>query len=181
MIIAGMKENSGFGNVLMFPKELTSEQQLNLDRQFVFIEAPIDLVGPEALLWGEAAWWPKNSSMQFRKTSPGDLALGTTFDMVYRPLNLTWKAEVLKFEPGTLVERTFRQGFFKGYELVRAEERSNGTRVEYELHYAFFNLFNMILWNFFGHRVHDANIKKCLSALKVHCLKQAEKEGNLGV
>lgn len=152
------------------PKRAT---KLSENRQFVFIEAPIELVGPEVVLWGEASWWPKDSAMQFVKTSPGDVGVGTTFEMkLVKPIKHAWKAEVTRFIPGQLIERTFKTGPFKGYELVYAEERSNGTRVEYELHYTIPGPFDLLMWNLFCKKMHEASITKILEALKAFCMKK---------
>jgi len=161
----------------MFTKSKPKKSGLTLDRHFVFIEAPVELVGPEAVLWGESAWWPKKSAMQFRKTSAGDLAVGATYEMrLVRPIPQAWQVEVTRYVPGHMVERMFKKGFFKGQEIVRAEERSNGTRVEYELHYAFSSPFHSLLWDLVCHKMHDANIMKNLEALKLHCMKKMEQD-----
>ncbi len=162
---------------MVLPKK-SPAKKLNLSRSFVFIEAPIELVGPEAIPWGESSWWPKDSVMQFRKTSAGELAVGATYDMrLLKPFPQVWKVEVTKFVPGLMVERTFKKGFFTGFEVVRAEERSNGTRVEYELHYTIPGPLNQILWNLMCSKLHDASITKILEALKQHCLKKSESDG----
>ena len=146
--------------MLFAKKKATSgEEGLIFDRQFIFIEAPINIAGPASVLWGDAAWWPKNSLIRFKRLSQQELGLGVTYETSLNfPIPQKWLAEVTQYEPGRLVVRTFKEGFFTGFESVRAEERANGTRVEYELHYAIPDQIKKILWDLFLRKIYIANI-----------------------
>lgn len=164
--------------MLFAKKKTTSPQEdLTFDRQFVFIEVPIDIVGPESLLWGEASWWPKNSLIRFRRTSQQELGVGATYEINLNfPIPQKSVAEVTQYEPGRLVVRTFKEGFFKGSESVRAEERANGTRVEYEMRYMVSEPVKKIFWDLFLRKSYIAAINKVFLSLQAHCVKKIEPE-----
>jgi hypothetical protein len=69
-----------------------------------------------------------------------------------------------------MIRRDFKTGIFKGYEVVRVGERSNGTRIDYELYYKIRGLVNKVLWSFIYRKKHDENIELILNALKDHVL-----------
>jgi len=152
---------------------------VEVSRHFVFIEAPILSVGPEAMLWGEASWWPKSCVLRFTRLTPGDIAVGTVYQqqIVKKFFALKWQVAVTRFEPNRLIERTFQSGMLKGFEVVMVGERSNGTRVDYELHYEIRGLVNKILWPLFYKKKYGANIELVLSALKAYALQLAQAEG----
>ena len=138
-----------------------------LNHHFILIEAPADLIVPEVILWGEAVWWPKNSSMKFTRLTPGEIQAGTKYrQKVLLPLAPTWEAEVTRLVPGKEIERTFLNGMFKGKETVTLEERYNGTKVEYVMHYEVLGILNRILWQLFFRKMHDRNIEMILKALQ---------------
>ena len=150
---------------LKFKKPSAQKQKFN--HHFIFIEAPADLVGPEVILWGEALWWPKNSSMKFIRLTHGEIQVGTKYSQkVLLPLAPEWEVEVTRLLPGKEIERTFLNGMFKGKEIVRIEERYNGTKVEYAMHYEVLGILNQILWQLFFRKMHDWNIKMILKALQ---------------
>jgi hypothetical protein len=143
-------------------------------RHFIFIEAPIEIVGPEAMAWGVASWWPAESLLRFTKMSAGDLAVGTVYkqEIKMKRLSTSWQVEITKFEPNILVERTFKGGLIKGCEIVRIGERSNGTRVDYERDYEIVGPLNKILWPVFYQKQYDANIELALRKLKDYAVKK---------
>jgi len=150
---------------LKFKKPPAQKQKLN--HHFILIEAPADLIAPEVILWGEALWWPKNSSMQFIRLTPTEIQVGTKYrQKVLLPLAPMWEAEVTGLIPGKEIERTFLNGIFKGTETVTLEERYNGTKVEYAMHYEVLGILNQILWQLFFQRLHDQNIEMILKALQ---------------
>jgi len=166
----------------MLAKLSLSFGQKKVIRQFVFIEAPIEFVGPEAVWWGEGKWWPQDCGIKFVPTSQGELGVGSTFDLLIAGLlKQTWRVEVVNFSAGQSVERVFKKGILKGREIVHAEERANGTRVEYEMQYAVGNPVEALMWAVILRNFYEAGVKKALEALKKYCLKQMEQEGNQGV
>ena len=162
-------------------KKAVAKPQVN--RHFVFIEAPIDIVGPEAILWGEAEWWPTKCSMRFTKRTEGDVREGTEYEQkVVMPLGPKWIVKVTKIIPDRMVRRDFKAGILKGYEVVKVEERSNGARIDYELYYKVRGLVNKILWALIYRKKHDENIDLILNALKDHVIGvyKMQKEKELG-
>lgn len=145
----------------------TSSQKPKLNHHFIFIEASADLIAPEIILWGEAQWWPKNSSMKFTRLTPGEIHVGTKYRQeVLLPLAPRWEVEVTRLVPGKAIERTFVNGMFKGKETVSLEERYNGTKVEYAMHYEIVGILNPILWQLFFQKLHDQNIERILKSLR---------------
>lgn len=151
--------------LLKFKKPSPKKPKLN--HHFIFIEASADLIAPEIILWGEAQWWPKNSSMKFTRLTPGEIQVGTKYHQkVLLPLAPKWEVEVTRLVPGKAIERTFLSGMFKGREIVTLDERYNGTKVEYAMHYEVLGILNQILWQLFFQRLHDQNIQMILKALQ---------------
>lgn len=148
------------------------------NHHFVFIEAPIALVFPEIVSWGEAAWWPKKSDMKFVKKTEGDVAVGTRYvQKVKGAFAPHWVVEVSKIVPNKLIERTFKTGMFRGYEVVKLEERSNGTRVDYEMLYFINGFINKFMWSFKFKEKHDENLKLILATMQETILtKQKENQ-----
>ena len=139
------------------------------NHHFIFIEAPIDLVGPQIIAWGESTWWPKNCQMRFKKLTPGDVRIGTEYEMRLKaPLTAPMSSRVTKLDSRE-IERTFLTGMFKGRENVTAEERYNGTKVDYTLYYEIRGIFNVMFWPIIFRHLHDRNIKGILAALKKYC------------
>ncbi len=166
-----------------FKKNKVSQEQIN--RHFVFIEAPKACVVHAALLWGEGEWWPKDSVAQFQRQTNGGLQVGAQYLlMITKPLNIKFLLEVTKYDPQKFVERTFKSGMIVGCEWTKVEERSNGTRVDYELQYKIKGLFSKVLWNLFLKKMHENSIKTILACLKNHCLQtyqaQEQKKFNQG-
>lgn len=167
----------------LFKKKVKKPPALKLNHHFVFIEASINAVGPEAMSWGEASWWPQDSRLQFRRLGEGTLEIGTQFEMKVKGfMGPTFVAEVTQLIPNRLLELTYRKGFIIGQESIRIEERANGTRIDYELKYRITGLLNVVLWNLFFQKAHDRNLRQILDALKeyIMSLKAMHQERQMG-
>ena len=150
-----------------------------LNHHFILIEAPADLIAPEVMIWGEADWWPKNSSMKFTRLTSGEIQVGTKYrQQVLLPLAPKWEVEVTRLVPGKEIERTFLNGMFKGKEAVRLEERYNGTKVEYEMHYEVLGILNQILWQLLFQKMHDRNIAMILKSLQSYVTSKQKMEAS---
>ena len=155
---------------------LQNKEEVN--HHFIFIEAPSKLVAPEIILWGEASWWPKKSSMRFVKKTEGDVRVGSRFEQQVRlPRGPKWDVEVTKLVPGeeAQIERTFLNGIFIGKESVALESRFNGTRVDYHMRCKIRGFINSLVWKFFFKGLHDKNIDMILTALKDYVLHKQRK------
>ncbi|MCR4336587.1 MAG: SRPBCC family protein [Candidatus Omnitrophica bacterium] len=159
----------------MLKKQRPKEHDVS--HYFFFVEVPVQVVAAEAMLWGESAWWPKNSLTHYIKEMPGDLKVGTRYkQIIHKPFAPSWTVEITKFIPNRLIERKFVNGMFKGYELLIIGERANGTRVDYELHYKIRGLFNMILWPYYLRKQYDMNAKLIMSALKERVIQKNQEQ-----
>ena len=87
-----------------------------------------------------------------------------------------WGAEVTKLFPQRLIERTFDKGMFKGFEVVTIEERANGTRIDYELHFQIQGPLNLILWPFIFRKQYVQTIKVILNSLKNYLMTEYQKK-----
>ena len=149
----------------------SAKEQVN--HNFFFVEVPFNIVGPEAMAWGEGSWWPKNSLTQFSRISDGELNVGTRFKMkIMKPVPAALTVEVTKFVPNKILELTFKSGIFKGgYEVIKLEERTNGTRLDYEFHSRAKGVLNQVL-SLLYQNPYAENAKLILSSLKEHVLKE---------
>ena len=148
-----------------------------VNHHFILIEeVPLDVVGQEIILWGEASWWPKKSLMKFTRLTKGEISVGTRYDQkVLLPFAPKWNVEITKIIPGREIERTFLNGMFQGKESVQLEERYNGIKVSYSMHYQIQGWFNNMMWHLVFQKLHDKNINMILSALQDYILaKQRE-------
>ena len=144
------------------------------NHHFVFIEAPVNMVSPQIILWGEASWWPKDCQMRFKKRTPGEIRIGTEYEQRVRaPFAGSFSCRVTQLDPSREIERTFLTGMFKGRENVMLEERYNGTKVSYTLFYELRGILNVMLWPVLFQQMHDKNINKILAALKKYCEEKA--------
>jgi hypothetical protein len=145
---------------------------LKLIQLFTFVEIPVGQIADGALHWGEADWWPGSGLLEYSKTTGGDAGLGTRYrfklDGFLAPAGAS---EVTQYEPRQVMERTFRGGFFAGYELLQISERANGTRVDYEMHYRVVGFVQTMLWNLFYKKKYVRAIDLLLDALKQHIVK----------
>ena len=156
-------------------------ENLSLNHHFFFVEVPVHLVAPQAMLWGESEWWPKKCRVRFvREGEPGVIQEGVRYrQKILRPFRRTWEVEISEVIPNRLVRRSFKSGMFQGgYEIVRIEERANGTRIDYEMHYAVKGLMNKLLWSFFYEKWHNKNMEIVMAALKDYSVQkyQAQQE-----
>ena len=159
---------------MLFNKQTSkakSTEQIN--HHFFFVEVPVELVGPEAAVWGEGTWWPQKSLTNFERISEGELGVGTRFKIkITKPMTPPMVVEVTKFVPNRFLEFTFKSGIFKGgQEVITIGERANGTRVDYELHYRVRGILNQILWSLLSHKQYEANITLVMDALREHVLR----------
>ncbi len=151
-----------------------------INHHFVLIEAPESIIGPEMITWGEAQWWPKGSRMRFKRLSALPIQIGTEYQQkVMAPVGgRHWRSRVTKLTPGHEIERTFMDGMFQGRESVTIEGRYNGTKVDYKMVFKVRGISNKIFWPLIFRRMHDANIRLILAALKKYCeLKNSQAEG----
>lgn len=158
----------------------TSQSQKRTEEvkyHFLFVEVPIAVVAEEIIRWGEASWWPKKCLMQYKRETEGPVKVGTRYRLrIRKPLTPTWIVEVTRFIPNELIERTFKNGMFAGYELIRVEERANGTRIDYELHFRIRGLLNKILWPMLYRKQHDGDLEMIMSSLKEHLNQRHQRE-----
>lgn len=155
----------------------SNEKKEKLNHHFIFIEAPVDLIWPQVMLWGEAGWWPQTSKMKFIRKIPGDIKVGTQYEQrLQMPFGASWYAEVTKLKANSEIERTFLNGMFSGYESVKLESYSNGTRIDYFMHYEICGIFNKILWLTLFRKLHDQNIERILNGLKEYVLTKQKEE-----
>lgn len=141
--------------------------------QFVFIEAPIEVVSREVAAWGEASWWPKDVLWNYVRKTDGEIRVGTKYVIkINKPSAPDWAAEVTQYQPRHLVERTFSKGMFKGREVVVMEERSNGTRIDYELYFTIRGPLNLILWPLVFRSQYMKTIKQILKSFKTNLEQQ---------
>ena len=160
---------------MLFNKQKTSTKSVDqTSYHFFFVEVPIDLAGPEAMLWGEGTWWPQKSLTRFEKISDGPVAVGARFKIkIAKLMTPSVLVEVTKCVPNNILEFTFKSGMFKGgHEVIKIEERANGTRIDYTLSYRIKGILNQILWPLLYNKQYEENSKLVMNALKEHVLKQ---------
>ena len=69
---------------------------------------------------------------------------------------------------------------FKGFEIINLEERANGTRIDYELHFQIRGPLNLILWPLIFRKQYTDTIKLIFDALKDHLVKEYQKRQENG-
>lgn len=143
------------------------------EHQFIFIEAPIEAVSPQAVRWGEGEWWPKESVLYCLRKVPGDLQLGAQYKIkMLIPLAKDLEMEISKFSPSREIEWTYTKGILQGKQWLLMEGRYNGTRVEFILEYQIKGFLNRVAWRFlFKQKFLDA-VKLSLQALQKHVMAQ---------
>ncbi len=126
--------------------------------QFVFIEAPINIVADLALEWGDPIWWPKGCRIRYHAPAGSTpLSEGKEYQIALSgPCPLSWQARIMKYVSGVDVELDFTSGALTGHERINLEERSNGTRIDHDMHYRVRGVFNQIIWQlFYAHHYHS--------------------------
>ncbi|MFA5260699.1 MAG: hypothetical protein WC450_05670 [Candidatus Omnitrophota bacterium] len=164
---------------MLFKKSKMSvpKKGLKVIQLFTFIEIPVSQMTEGILLWGESDWWPASGSLNFLKTTAGDVALGTRYDFKLNGFMApAGVSEITQYEPRQIMERTFRRGFFAGYEVLQISERSNGTRIDYEMHYQVAGFVPYLLWNLLYKKKYVRAIELLLDALKQHVIKHYYKD-----
>jgi len=164
---------------MLFNKSKTSapKKELKLIQLFTFAEVPVARIPAGALLWGDPGWWPSAGPFKFSKITNGDEGLGTQYDFqlagFLAPAGIS---EVTQYEPRQVIERTFRRGFFVGYEVVQISERANGTRIDYEMHYQVTGVVQRLLWDVFYKKKFILAVEAVLEALKQDVVKPHDKD-----
>lgn len=143
------------------------KSRFSVIHQFLFLEAPIQAVSSEITTWGEANWWPKDCLWKYLRQTDGEIWVGTKYLIkINKPSAADWSAEVTQLLPNRLIERTFTKGLFNGFERIMLEERANGTRLDYELHFKIRGFLNFFLWPFVLRGQYLKTIRRILSALQ---------------
>lgn len=155
--------------------------QLASIAQFVFIEdVPIETVGPQVFLWERSSWWPLKSVLTFTPMDAGATDVGARYKLKIRAFGSgVHGLEVTKSIPGHFLERTFQDGALQGFETVKVEERSNGTRVDYVLNYYVRGLLNKLSWGIFQRKAYQSGMKNILLSLKNYLLKEMQAKKDL--
>ncbi len=152
------------------------KNSLTVIHEFMFFEAPIQMVSSEVIAWGESSWWPSPCLWKYIRLTEGPIRVGTQYTIkINKPSAQDWSAEVSQLLPNRMVERVFTKGLFKGFERIMLEERANGTRMDYELHFQIRGILNLLLWPLVLRRQYLNTIKKITGALKSYITTQAEK------
>ncbi len=145
----------------------------------VIINADIEKVFQQVLLWGEAEWWPKDSLMRYTRLSnfPSPLAgegkgegvvqVGARYHQkVLLPFAPEWDMEVVSITPNKEVKRRFLNGIFSGTDSVILEPKKEGVEVKALMDFDVNGYFNKLAWRFVFERMHDENLEKILKAMK---------------
>jgi len=135
--------------------------------QFIFTEAPIDIVAELALEWGTPLWWPKTCPLEFIASDNIPLRENKFYTLQIQGVYpLRCRAQVTKHIPDRCVELTFTTGIFEGQEKITLEERSNGTRIDHEIRYRIRGILNQILWHGLYARQYERWINSILLTIK---------------
>lgn len=165
----------------IFDQKFRQKSKDTVIHQFVFIEVPIEVVSSEVILWGESSWWPQNSLWKYHRMTDGEIRVGTQYNIkINKASAQDWTAEVTQLLPQKLIERTFIKGMFKGFEIVTMEERANGTRIDYELHFKIQGPLNLILWPFVFRKQYVETITLILNSMKNYLVQEYKKKHESG-
>jgi len=156
---------------MLFKKKSSALKDDLLGHQFIFVEVPEEIAGPEAIRWGLASWWPKNSRIKYSLSTKGILSEQLALDMevikkMTFPMATVAQLKITKYVPDAELELTFQTGMLRGHERISIEGRSNGTRIDYELYGKVKGLFPMLFWHLVLKRIHSRQIKIALGSLK---------------
>src|SRR5262249_41993003 len=143
---------------------------------FVFVEASVEKVAAEIMKWEESSWWPKDSGITVVRSPAGPVQMGTIFQYrLAKSFLKGWTAEVTSLSPNRFLASTFKSGLLQGAEAINIEERANGTKVEYEIHYQVKGtIVNQLLWTLLGERPHREAIKKILAAFRNYMIEKSK-------
>ena len=138
-----------------------------ISHHFITINAPVDAIYREIVLWGESAWWPDESPMKYSRTDLGEVRVGTCFHQkVYKPFAPEWDVEVISITPGYEISRRFITGMFRGTDQVYIKQSEKANEVHFLMDYEVMGGINRILWKLAYRRMHDENIVRILNAMK---------------
>ncbi|HSV43019.1 MAG TPA: hypothetical protein VLJ10_00550 [Candidatus Bathyarchaeia archaeon] len=141
--------------------------QFTQDRHFLFMENMFGDGVDEALLWGWSSWWPKDGDLQYHVLSSGGMATGALCELV---LKKKWARVALKGKVVSCAKRVLEiewsSGLIKARELVTAEERSNGMRIDHQFIFVGSNRVMQFLWILVFRKWHNQCVVEALDALK---------------
>ncbi len=138
-----------------------------INHHFVTINAPVDAIYREVVLWGESRWWPDESPMKYSRKDSAEVRVGTRFHQkVYRPFAPEWEVEVVSITPGHGISRRFISGMFRGTDKVYIKPGEKSSEVHFLMDYEITGGMNRILWRLAYRRMHDGNIVRILNAMK---------------
>ena len=134
----------------------------------VAVNAAIDRVFKEVVLWGEAKWWPKDCMMGFIRSGNSEIKVGTRYRMkVALPFGPGWDAQVSDLAPNSKISREFLNGMFVGFEAVSVKAIDLKTaEILYSMQYQLRNWWDRLFWAICGERLHNRNIVMILNSLK---------------
>lgn len=156
----------------------SSPEEIHL---FVFSEIPVEVAAAELILWEHGAWYPKDCPVRYVRETSGELQVGTLYaQTITKPFPVKNLLEVTRFVPGRVIERTYRKGILKGIERISIEERANGTRIDYDLHYMIPNPVDRLLWQLFYRKQLEATIDKVLKTIKEALQKKIQQHNEGG-
>ena len=149
----------------------------------IIINADIEKVFQEALLWGEAEWWPKDCLMRYTRLSnfpsplvgegkgEGVVQVGTRYHQkVLLPFAPEWDVEIVSVTLNKEVTRKFLNGIFSGTDSVILKPLKDGIEVKAVMDFDVNGYFNKLAWRFIFKRMHDENLEKILKAMKGYFL-----------
>lgn len=141
----------------------------------VIINADIEKIFKQALLWGEAEWWPKDCLMRYARINDekgeGVVQVGTRYHQkILLPFAPEWDVEVVSITQNKEVKRRFINGIFSGTDSVILESVKDGIEVKALLDFDVNGYFNKLAWRFIFKRMHDENLEKILRAMKGYFL-----------
>ncbi len=138
-----------------------------LNSHTVIINADIERVFQQALLWGEAEWWPKYSLMRYTRLTDGGIKIGTQYHQkVLLPFAPEWDVEIISITPNKEIKRRFLNGIFSGTDSVILEPVKDSVEVKAVMDFDVNGYFNKLAWRFIFERMHDENLEKILRAMQ---------------
>ena len=149
---------------------LRKKEPFEVIHHVALVEAPLDVVGAQLAVWPENAWW-SFAPLGFKAITFDGMRAGARWEGSFKSFfPIRWHGEVAEFVANTRV-RSVLDGFFKGTELLSAEERFNGIKVEYHLTYEIVNPVNQLLWSLFVEESFIKATQNALKAFKAQCEK----------